>query len=117
MKYRGHVEGGLVVLDLPIRLPEGTVVEITPVEIPLDSQGKPVHPAFLIGDLAIDMDISDLASKYGGPTHDPGGGRTGEDEDNPLLKMLDLAVDTGIPDLATNIDHYLYGHPKVDDGR
>lgn len=27
------------------------------------------------------------------------------------------AVDTGIPDLATNLDHYLYGHPKVCDGR
>ena len=73
MKYRGHIEGGLVVLDMPIRLPEGTVVEI-----PLDSKGKPVHPAFLIGDLAIDMDVSDLGS---------------------------------------NIDHYLYGHPKVEKDR
>ncbi len=27
------------------------------------------------------------------------------------------AVHTGIPDLATNIDHYLYGHPKVSNGR
>lgn len=26
--------------------------------------------------------------------------------------ILDLAVDMGIPDLATNIDHYLYGLPK-----
>ncbi|MEP6902823.1 MAG: antitoxin family protein [Actinomycetota bacterium] len=24
----------------------------------------------------------------------------------------DLAIDTGISDLATNIDHYLYGLPK-----
>jgi hypothetical protein len=38
-------------------------------------------------------------------------------EPNPLLRMLDLAVDTGIPDLATNIDHYLYGHPKAGDGQ
>lgn len=30
-----------------------------------------------------------------------------------LLQMTDLAVDTGISDLATNIDHYLYGHPKA----
>jgi hypothetical protein len=28
-----------------------------------------------------------------------------------------LAVDTGIPDLAINHDHYLYGHPKVSDGQ
>lgn len=34
---------------------------------------------------------------------------------DPLLRMTDLAVETGIPDLATNIDHYLYGHPKVGD--
>ncbi len=27
------------------------------------------------------------------------------------------AAKTGIPDLATNIDHYLYGHPKVSDAR
>ena len=33
-----------------------------------------------------------------------------------LFRMSDLAADTGIPDLATNIDHYLYGHPKVTDG-
>jgi hypothetical protein len=28
--------------------------------------------------------------------------------------MTDLAIETGIPDLATNVDHYLYGqiHPN-----
>jgi hypothetical protein len=34
---------------------------------------------------------------------------------DPLSRMTDLAVETGIRDLATNIDHYLYGHPKVSD--
>jgi hypothetical protein len=38
-------------------------------------------------------------------------------EDEALLNMSDLAIDTGIPDLAVNIDHYLYGHPKVSDGQ
>jgi hypothetical protein len=33
-----------------------------------------------------------------------------------LLKMSMFAVNTGIPDLSTNIDHYLYGHPKVTGG-
>jgi hypothetical protein len=33
-----------------------------------------------------------------------------------LLNMSDFAVDMGIPDLAVNINHYLYGHPKVTDG-
>lgn len=32
-----------------------------------------------------------------------------------LLRIAELAVPTGIPDLATNLDHYLYGHPKVSD--
>ena len=34
-----------------------------------------------------------------------------------VYRMSELAVETGIPDLATNIDHYLYGHPKASDGR
>jgi hypothetical protein len=36
-------------------------------------------------------------------------------DQDPLLAMTDLAVDTGVQDLATNIDHYLYGHPKAND--
>ena len=51
-------------------------VVISAVELPLDVEGQPIDPAYLIGD---------------------------------------LAVDTGIPDLGRNIDHYLYGHPKVED--
>lgn len=31
------------------------------------------------------------------------------------FRIGELAADTEIPDLATNIDHYLYGHPKVSD--
>lgn len=36
---------------------------------------------------------------------------------DPVWRMGELAVDTGIPDLAVNIDHYLYGHPKVTDAK
>ena len=36
-------------------------------------------------------------------------------EDDPLFDMAKYAVKTGIRDLATNLDHYLYGHPKVTD--
>jgi hypothetical protein len=36
-------------------------------------------------------------------------------KDDILFNMADYAVDTGIPDLTVNIDHYLYGHPKVTD--
>lgn len=42
-------------------------------------------------------------------------GRAGEDD--PVFRMSDLAVDTGLPDLASNVDHYLYGHPKANDGK
>lgn len=76
MTYRGHVKGGVVVFDSPIPLPEGITVEISVVEPPLDIEGQPIDPAFLIGDLAVDM---------------------------------------GVSDLGRNIDHYLYGHPKVED--
>jgi hypothetical protein len=33
-----------------------------------------------------------------------------------LFRMGELAVETGISDLATNADHYLYGHPKASHG-
>jgi len=32
-----------------------------------------------------------------------------------LFRMGRTAAKTGMPDLATNLDHYLYGHPKVCD--
>lgn len=41
----------------------------------------------------------------------------GVPEEDPAFGMAELAGPTGIPDLAVNIDHYLYGHPKVSDGR
>lgn len=34
---------------------------------------------------------------------------------DPLFRITDLAAETGISGLATNIDHYLYGHPKTGD--
>lgn len=34
---------------------------------------------------------------------------------DPLARMPSLAVETGIRDLAANIDHYLYGHPRASD--
>jgi hypothetical protein len=35
--------------------------------------------------------------------------------DDPVYRLGDLAAPTGIADLAMNIDHYLYGHPKATD--
>lgn len=31
---------------------------------------------------------------------------------SPAFSIGDLAADVGPEDFATNIDHYLYGHPK-----
>jgi hypothetical protein len=36
-------------------------------------------------------------------------------EADELSRMAELAGETGVSDLATNIDHYLYGYPKVGD--
>ena len=33
-------------------------------------------------------------------------------ENDPAFNLSSLAVKTGIPDLATEHDHYLYGTPK-----
>lgn len=48
------------------------------------------------------------------PSNEPNVAESGSND--PIFGLANLAVDTGIPDLATNIDHYLYGHPKVTDG-
>jgi hypothetical protein len=38
-------------------------------------------------------------------------------KDDIVFRMGEYAIETGIPDLATNVDHYLYGHPKVADDK
>lgn len=43
----------------------------------------------------------------------PEAARPANGDVDPLFRMSELAVDTGIEDLATNIDHYLYGAPRV----
>ena len=40
----------------------------------------------------------------------------GRDGIPPLFHAAERAKATGIPDLAINHDHYLYGHDKVSDG-
>lgn len=42
-----------------------------------------------------------------------GGCRDSVSRKEDLFDMGALAVETGITDLATNADHYLYGHPKL----
>lgn len=38
-----------------------------------------------------------------------------ESDVDPVYRLYELALPSGIPDMARNVDHYLYGHPKVDD--
>lgn len=42
-------------------------------------------------------------------------GKSGDVERDPAFDLSDLAVHTGIPDLAHEHDHYLYGTPKRGD--
>ncbi|MCC6126108.1 MAG: hypothetical protein IT426_14195 [Pirellulales bacterium] len=32
---------------------------------------------------------------------------------DPIYRIYELAAPTGVPDLSLNLDHYLYGSPKV----
>ena len=34
----------------------------------------------------------------------------------PIYQVHNHAVDMGVDDLAQNLDHYLYGHPKNENG-
>ena len=34
-------------------------------------------------------------------------------KDDIVFRMGEYAIDTGIPDLGVNINHYLYGHPAI----
>lgn len=77
MSYKGTVRNGVVVLEPPIQLPEGTPVRVEP-DSPPPVRDEDLDPAWRIGE---------------------------------------LAKPTGVPDLAVNADHYLYGHPKVTDAR
>ena len=42
--------------------------------------------------------------------------RASRSESDALYDLGKYAVDTGIPDLAVNLDHYLYGHRKLKNG-
>jgi hypothetical protein len=46
MTYRGTVKGGVVVLEDPNVLPEGTEVAVSPAEENIDAQELPVAPAW-----------------------------------------------------------------------
>lgn len=85
MGVRGKIHQGVVVLEEGAALPEGSEVLVEPVEKKTWAHDNRYQPP---------EDDNDL---------------------DPLFRMDELAVDTGIDDLAENIDHYLYGHPRRND--
>lgn len=73
MVYRGTIRNGVVELDDGGALPDGTLVRVEPIEMPVGAKPR----------------------------------------ERSLFEFGRTAAHTGQADLATNIDHYLYGHPKV----
>lgn len=88
MTYRGHVKNGVIVLDVPVQLPEGAQVTVYPMDIAAESGAPPeatAHPA------ATKPQSQTLAE---------------------VLKDF-IGKAEGFPaDSSINHDHYLYGAPK-----
>ena len=107
MTVSGHLHNGVVVLDSPTNLPDGTTVRV---EIPEtaatstdDSKRKTLYERFepFIG-TAPELPAAEV-------------NLTEEDDGPTLLESLKPFI--GIikdmpPDMARNHDHYLYGTPK-----
>lgn len=49
MTYSGRIKGGSVVLDEPVRLPEGAFVEVSVVESGTEARNVPAKPTLLEG--------------------------------------------------------------------
>jgi hypothetical protein len=105
MIYRGRIKGGMIVLDDPeAKIPEGTPVNVE--TLPAQAEGDLLDdPFYRIDELAVETGIPDPSTRL----------NQSEVLDR-LFTMGDLATETGVPDLAANIDHYLYGYPRVEDG-
>jgi hypothetical protein len=85
MSLRGRIKKGKVLLDNPKALPDGTEVEVRPVT-KRQPAGKP---------------------------------RKRKTKPRPRSLAQRLAPFIGVvkdlpPDMSVNLDHYLYGHPKVE---
>ncbi|MCX8037251.1 MAG: hypothetical protein N3D11_09455 [Candidatus Sumerlaeia bacterium] len=59
MAYRGHVQNGKIVLNDKVHLPEGSLVEVMPVDLDV---GEPLHPDLIrfVGILPADMDVDKI---------------------------------------------------------
>jgi hypothetical protein len=84
VKYRGHVQNGVVVFDEPASLPEGAHVRVVILSEEVSADHDPATPT-----------ISAVIGSAGGGGSAAGGAAQGLP-----------------PDASLNIDHYLYGAPK-----
>lgn len=96
MSYRGHVKNGIVIFDESVDLPEGIEVRVEVLQ-----PGTPLTP---------------LPSSLGRGAEGEGGEpESGDGEAPTLYERLGslFGAAQGLPaDASTNVDHYLYGHPK-----
>jgi hypothetical protein len=100
MTFKGFIKGSSVQLSGPTGLPDGTEVDVAPTNrVSTRTTATRKKPATR----------SRAAAK---PSRSPRKKRAGGAE-SPLLKILaSLPVETGIVDLASEHDHYLYGTPR-----
>jgi len=66
---------------------------------------------------ATGMPLPDGTAVHVAPVESHTNAELSDHDIDPIFRMGERAVDAGIPDLSVNIDHYLYGHPKVTDGQ
>lgn len=86
MSYRGRIRNGVVVLDPPANLAEGSEVEVRPIGGDGDGQGNP-RAGVPSGTATVFERYQDI-----------------------------IGIAEGLPaDFATNHDHYIHGTPKRDE--
>lgn len=119
---RAIYENGVFRPTSPVDLPEHSIVEFEPRPIrdEMQPQLPPSEGVFAVLSERYASGETDVAARHNEHGLDDTPARIepmdpGETlpADDPIYRITDLAVPTGIPDLARNIDHYLYGHPKV----
>ncbi len=105
--HLGRIAGDAVVLDSGESLPEETIVGVEPVA------GATYAETGVVREGVIRLDWP-KSIPDGTPVNVGVYGKLlALDELDPCFKMRELAGDTGLTDLSSNLDYYLYGHPKI----
>jgi len=105
--HLGRIEGDAVVLDSSESLPEETIVGVEPEE------GATYTETGVVKDGIIRLDWPDSIPDGTAVNLEVFGKLLSLDELDSCFKVGDRAVDAGLTDLSSNLDYYLYGHPKI----